>query len=185
MYISGNQYHLQSDQVDVFPISSPRQDKLWARAINEGNLRTLIRGLNSSDSYVISETFDPTKRFEFLLGGYHIQLFASDSSTFKDELSAIGNNIYAVIFVDITKDGSPQLWGSDVSDSSTGTPQYYYNGVSLVSDPNNVTVPKIFSSSDEYEKYSLNILSVDSNNNLVIPPESKYAIHLIDGGEID
>ena len=162
--------NLASTDIQVFPCTKRGDNQRSARLFSEENVSRISRVLLDKQSFVITDTFDASKPFEFILGGYYFKV--STGSALTNAVSSVGD-IYAKITLSGTTVGDDtyyEIYGQDASGS--------YQGLDLVSlNPGNSDTVKSL------------LLLTDS----VIPSSSKqkYAVEnicgdipVIDGGTV-
>ena len=156
--------YLNSNQLEIFPVSKTRLTPFSsANILTEDNILNLIRSVAPSKSFVISDTYDASSTFEFVINGYYISIKGT-STNFS------GKDVYAHIFIDTSSPQYPHIWGVDENGKFTGV-----TFSTSIDEP----APTILGKS--YEKYSLHILTTNNEQKYIVPLTSYYCI---DGGLI-
>lgn len=160
----------KSQNIQVFPTSIARPLFPYARVLTEEHILNITRNASPCSSFVISDNYSTSDKFEFMIHGYYVRLEAGTTFT--------GDNIYAHIYVDTTVAENPQLWGVDQDNSFTGVA---FDNTSTATPPEVLT-----QNTSQYEHYVLHILT-KVNNEYIVPSASKWTadITVVDGGEID
>lgn len=177
--------YVRSELIDVFPVSFTRPRAPLSNVFSERSIRTIMNSLSYTNtlytvtdelgkvdtskrtaSFVISETFDKTQDFEFLVNGYYVKIAPHSDELFIDELGNRLIDVYAVLIVDKHDENYPLLDGLDDVDGN-------FTGVMFVQNINDIHLD-----SEEKEGFYLHILHLDGDN-YTIPSSSKKSI---DGG---
>lgn len=177
--------YVKSELIDVFPVSFTRPKAPLSNVLSERSIRTIMNSLSYTNtlytvtdelgkvdiskktaSFVISETFDKTQDFEFLVNGYYVKIAPHSDELFVDDLGNRFVDVYAVLIVDKHDKNYPLLDGVDDIDGN-------FTGVTFVQNINDIQIDN-----DEKEGFYLHILHLDGDS-YVIPSSS---LKSIDGG---
>ena len=164
--------YIDSQNIDVFPFHDNRNNRN-NRLLTEQNLIKLAKHPLANESFVISDSYNgEDSLFEFMLCGYHFSI--------KFDAKTVLNNkdtgtITAVAYLN-KETGT--LFGSDDNESNK------FTALQLVSQDQTPTKPASDSTVTDanFEKMSLDILTITETGAYVIPEESRRTI---DGGVIN
>lgn len=162
------QYLTNSSIESMFPVSFDRPSVPGSNLLSEKNLRRLIKTISNEESFVLSNTVENNKLFEFVIDGYYVSFIFNvvDFSTY--------DSIYATIFIDTQNSAYPLLHGFEDENG-------YFRGL-VFSDTLDESTLKSPTTLTSYVRKSLKILTKNEKGQFVIPPESMREF-LIDGGE--
>lgn len=165
--------YIQSNSIDVFPLSKPRTNKKNNRLLGEKNIVDIINQITDKTSFVISKGIYNAAKFEFNIHGYYFKISTNLTSLPAFSGATDGTNIYGVIYLTKNVD-FPEIAGQD----SSGV----YAGLRLTTDDPSAISGEVF------DVYYLKLLT-KSGSNWIIPPESNgrfsdtaLGITIIDGG---
>jgi len=146
--------YLSSNKVHVFPLGTHRSEQLTDHLLSEVNLRNIIRSTTEIPSFVISETFDPTGSFEFVIDGYYFVLEGSKQTPLKFS----GSKVYAAIVINKMSPSNPLLCGADTIDNNDQT---VFTGIQFCSSESetSIEIPELVT---DYEVKYLHILNEQS-----------------------
>ena len=164
--------YIDSQNIDVFPFHDNRQTHN-NRVLTEQNLIKLAKHSLENESFVISDYYaGADSLFEFILCGYHFSI--------KFDAKTVLNNkdtgtITAVAYLN-KETGT--LFGSDDNETMK------FTALQLVSQDQTPTKPASDSTVTDanFEKMSLDILTITETGTYIIPEESRRTI---DGGVIE
>lgn len=171
--------YLSSQSVQVFPTTrrTYKQPDFSTRLMTESSIARIVNKLIDFEGFVISDTITNTL-FELNLWGYYFKL--RNLLTLLNNIAnvEIGNDIYAIIFIDnSTVPGFSELVISEEASQFKG----------IIFSNSSDYIPDGYSS---YEKHFLAIARKTSSG-WIIPPESKIKFNFqsvglleIDGGVI-
>lgn len=166
--------------LQVFPISIARKSNPGARVLSEMNLTSIFRCFTDEKSFVVSDSFESGKPFEFIINGYYCRI---EKDVIPNCFNGFSNgSIYAVILLKDSSEGYPILAAEEKTSGSGASATSKFTGVQFTSDLEKID-------NNDYIPYSLEIL-IKSDNTFTIPSTSKVKMKLssikfdeIDGGE--
>ena len=178
---------IETNNIDVFPISKPRPSMPGARVLSEVNLRKLIRGCTDYPSYVISENYSQGTPFEFVIDGYYCKIDAPEGQ-YPFNITEITHNTTKTLYAQITfEEASLDTYNPvlDIKETTLNNKtilegiKFIIDDDSYTADPNSIIFPILI------------IKDVDGNLSYTIPLESKvrfkrnsFLFDEVDGGEI-
>ena len=164
--------YIDSQNIDVFPFHDNR-DTHNNRLLTEQNLIKLAKHPLENESFVISDSYDGADSlFEFMLCGYHFSI------KFKAKDVLGGKDIGTITAVAYLNKETGTLFGSDDNESNK------FTALQLVSQDQTPQPPvtALTITDANFEKMSLDILTITETGKFVIPEESRRTI---DGGVIE
>lgn len=167
--------------LQVFPISITRKSNPGARVLSEMNLTSIFRCFTDEKSFVVSDSFEAGKPFEFVINGYYCRI---EKNVIPNCFNGFSNgSIYAVILLKQTSEGYPVLAADEITDGSGESATSTFTGVQFTTNPEDIK------NDNGYIPYNLEIL-IKSGTSFTIPSTSKIKMNLtsiklneIDGGE--